>query len=224
MSSLSRHCYAAQSGQSCAYSCDQIHSARAGFTLVELLVVLGVIIALSGISITTYSTMAESGRVRSSQLTIDALTAALAAYGQDSLSLPSSPAERSAGLVCAGRPLGDLDGGGVLDGLPGRDPDLAAALAGGEASLLAARGSSGTTLNDLAQHLGYRGVWSLGIDLTGRQVDETTGRVIDSWGRPLRIGFGARFGSAGFGIWSLGSDGVDQFGAGDDLTSWGDDA
>lgn len=177
-----------------------------GFTLVEMLVVLVVIAALLGTILPLLWISMRKASVGSTRTLMSGILAQISTYRSREVTVIGGgdsglPAEQL-------RRLWDFDRGdagrsdGILDGDPERDPGFA------EDDRAAARVA------------GYRGfVLTSGATVPSRNLDRTTGRVIDAWRNPLRIGFSAeRYGMQGIGIWSLGPDG--KHGTADDIQSW----
>ncbi|MDA3963249.1 MAG: prepilin-type N-terminal cleavage/methylation domain-containing protein [Planctomycetota bacterium] len=189
---------------------------RRGFTLIEMMIVVSVIVALFAISIPVMGLMRERARVTSTDGLVETVATAITSY---QLSLwpvynPTSKAIRNyrAWDWNAAGAAGRND----LDGYPEAD-------------------DSGITSTGHADHLlyagGYRGFLETVRPDLPKQFRGNEGRVIDAWGNTLRIEWAARaYGSAGFGIWSKGGDMKDKLDTGgvaaddeDNLTSWSND-
>ena len=170
-------------------------SRRAGFTLTELMVVIGVIVALAGISYPTFTWLRDRADVDSTRTLIDAVSATIGGQPQRQVTFESGGAMRI-------RALWDFNGDGWLDGAPAKDDAFAAAD------------------RALAVQAGYDGfLGETRAALPPRNVEEGSRRVVDAWGRPLKIDLTHdTYGSSFFGLWSLGPDGVD--GTADDIRSW----
>lgn len=64
-------------------------SRRAGFTLVELLAVLGILVLVGGVAVVAYTRVAESGRVKATQALINELANGVDLYRQQMGEYPS---------------------------------------------------------------------------------------------------------------------------------------
>ncbi len=182
---------------------------RPGFTLIELMVVMGVIAALAGLSVAVMPMVSERSAANATQAVVAAVATAIAADGRSHF--PFYDASLAASRLL---PAWDVNGDGILDGDPTQGEFAA------EPGILA----------DVLPALpDYRGAV---LGLTAVELPEARigaqGRITDGWGEPLRIMHrGASEAPAGvgttqhfLGIYSIGPDGVDQEGAGDDLRSW----
>ncbi|MDA3960550.1 MAG: type II secretion system protein [Planctomycetota bacterium] len=191
----------------------QLHQ---GFTLVEMLVVITVLVALGSMSLWIGPKMIDKGRHDGSQATVLAVATAIGNDGRSHLDLYQASLGGSVLL-----PAWDLNNDGWLDGDPSINaahPDPSTSTSEFDAATLA-----------MAATLSYRGpIHDLAtLTLPDRRLDAGA-RILDGWQRPLRImhrGAAAAPAGAGtgrhfIGIYSLGADGIDQAGAGDDVTSW----
>lgn len=185
---------------------------RHAFTVMELMLVLAVLGVIAGMSLAVGPMILGRSKVRSTQATIVALATAMEAAGEACrmVEVPGLGAAREV-------PAWDVNGDGWIDGDPGRDAAHPDASRSGEREWTDADRSG-----ILAQLPGYRGaVAGLStLSLPDGRIDAGR-RPVDAWKRPLRVVL--RQTSAGrrsLGIYSLGPDGVDQNGAGDDLHSW----
>lgn len=182
-----------------------ISDLRQGFTLVEMLVVISVIVALAALSIPITGMVRSKGKVTQTQAVVHAMTAAIAAADSRSVTV------RFDGQLRTYRRF-DVDGDGLLDPHP-RDGGLD--LPAAEVAVLLEQGYQGP-------------VAELAPSIPGERID-ATGRVTDAWDRPLRI---ARLtaaaedrlaalpprGADAAALWSAGPDGIDD--TGDDIRSW----
>jgi prepilin-type N-terminal cleavage/methylation domain-containing protein len=174
-----------------------------GFTLVELAVVIGVMLALAAISIPTLSYMQHRGRVAATDAVVRTVAMKITEY----------PA-KSWMIEVAGEmqvyPIFDVNRDGILDGTPSLENTILPSSASYSAVILASS---------------YRGFFAMTHPVLPKShVESSSMRVLDSWGQPLRIAFAdAVYGSSGFGIWSMGPDGqtsASTVTVTDDIRSW----
>jgi|GEM_PF-4793822 len=161
-----------------------------------MLVVIGIILTLMSLAIPAYHAHRQSALVANSQRLVTVLSAAITAYTQRVVSLPDRSQRR----------LWDFNGDGILDGDPQRDENFAPAD------------------RTAAQAAGYVGPLSLLSWTPPEGQVDAQGRIVDAWRHPLRLDFSReRYGADGVGLWSLGRDGVNADGGGDDLRGWDGD-
>lgn len=165
---------------------------RRGFTLVELLIVMAVIIALMAMGYGVWATMQARARAQGTQAIV---AAAL---------LDCPPPGKQLTVTCRdGTPkyhwtLGQSPGDESIDGDPARYP---------AAHVIRTRAPDD-----------YRGFVSMS-GFTAPAGVNALGQPLDRYGRPLRARFDpAAFGPGGYGVWSAGPDGLD--GTADDIVSW----
>jgi prepilin-type N-terminal cleavage/methylation domain-containing protein len=171
---------------------------RRGFTLVEVLVGVAIVVLLASASIATFGVIRESSRRRGTLALTESLTAAIAAAGRRELSVTGGTAANPTFRTFA--PLFDLNHDGLVDGAPAVAAD--ATHDGGFDPLIAASPYQGA----LAE---------LKLAVPDRRINDRR-QPIDFWGRPLRIAFHPNsYGGRGFRVWSVGADGVD--GTADDI-------
>ena len=143
-----------------------------GFTLVELLVVIGIIGILVGLVTAGAQTARRRGAVTKAKATIAALDAAIAMYQGD---MGAYPPSENAGLVEA--LSGESD-----------DPD-----------------------------------WQ-GPYMEFKEEELENGELLDSWGAPYLYisvnGGSPKHRTRSYDVYSLGPNGKDEDGAGDDISSW----
>lgn len=157
--------------------------ARRGFSLIELLIVVAVIIGLMGIGFPIYYAVMKRLPAQRTQGLVQAVAAAIATYPATTVSIPGGGVRR----------LWDFNGDGELDG----DPALTFA----------------EPFKSQAAAAGYRGFLAMtGTALEKRMVENSTMRIVDGWKRPLRISFAAggndhTYGPSGVGVWSYGAGG-----------------
>lgn len=190
-----------QAGKS--YSCPA--PARVGFTLVEMLVVISVVVALSAMTIPIVNMVRERGQRTQTRATVDAMTAAIAAAGSRSVTVMIGGELRTFRRF-------DVDNDGLLD----PDPrDVALALPAAERAALIEQGYLGP-------------VAELQPSIPKERID-ATGQVTDAWGQPLRIARLAASdedrlaslpakGADAVALWSAGPDLTDD--TEDDIRSW----
>jgi prepilin-type N-terminal cleavage/methylation domain-containing protein len=163
-----------------------------GFTLLELMVVVSVIIVIGALTFPLVSRLMGQGQEGRTRQVIGAIQAAIASY-------PTQTFENESRQI---RRLWDANGDGILDGIPDREPAFS------------------PLLKDECRRVGYVGIrYNGGISAPSSMIDSESGRIVDAWGNPLRIAFATgAYASSWFGIWSLGEDGTDR--TADDLKSW----
>ena len=173
-----------------------------GFTLVELAVVIGVMLALAAISIPTLSYMQHRGRVAATDAVVRTVAMKITEYPAKSWMIEVNGQMQV-------YPIFDVNRDGILDGTP---------------SLENTALSSSAKYSSVILTSSYRGFFAMTHPvLPKKHVEESTMRVLDAWGFPLRIAFAdSVYGSSGFGVWSVGPDGLTSTGttAGDDIRSW----
>jgi type II secretory pathway pseudopilin PulG len=168
-----------------------------GFSLIETLVVITVIIAIIGMTIPAVSAVRSSQAKSSSLALVTAIGDAINQYGTDAIFAPAS-----SGAGGQQRLLWDFNNDGILDGDPQKDDAFSS--------------------NDrsAATRAAYSGpLRMLGLTLTSTQID-SMGRIVDAWRQPLRV---TRYPSSNGRLqtWSLGPDGtVDSNDDGDDIKPW----
>lgn len=186
------------------------------FTLIELLIVMTVIIALMAMMLPAMNSYRERAAVRQNQALISSLVGAMNSFGVDTFFDPD-PGPGQPHVYRAWYTAGDgfLDGDPAMDGWP-NDPDLQAVL---DRLLIGPEG------------IAYRGpARMLPIAISARHIEPETGRIIDSWGHPLRVldpeAEGSPYddsplrGVIGIGLWSSGPSG-DPDKLKDNIISWG---
>lgn len=190
-------------------------SHRGGFTLIEILLVISVIVLLAGIALPAWSYIAEKGKVNSTRAMIDGLITVI--QDDDRPIVVTVPAAN--GIRPTAHRMWDLDNNGIVDGAPDRDPDFANTVSPTDLALNAAlTGSETATYETLAAKLDYDGIHTLDLTYRESMLDNSTGRLVDAWGQDLRIDFDAnKYGTVGLGIWSLGADPDDDS---DNINSW----
>lgn len=170
---------------------------RAGFTLIEVLVVITVILAIMGMTIPAVSAVRASQARSATEALVTTISSAMTQYGTDGILVPTAT-----GGDGPMRPLWDFNSDGICDGDPRKDDAFSA------------------TDRAAADRAGYRGpMVMLGLSLSTRQYD-AQGRIVDPWRMPLRI---SRYpsGSGRLQVWSLGKDKVvDTTDDGDDIKPW----
>ena len=175
---------------------------RRGWTIIELVVVLCVILILLGMTIAVWGMFSHNTKVNATKNLVNAVSTAIDTYStklwswQEGTPGTPSAAQKSAAIF-------DLNHDGLIDGAP-------AVIAGPKTD-------SGFTPAQIAS--GYTGF----IRMTNATVKPSfiapNFQLLDAWKRPIRIAYAAKiYGTSGFGIWSVGPDGLD--GNEDDLRSW----
>lgn len=165
------------------------HPVHAGFTLPELMVVIGVIVTLMAVGFPAYRHLRERGQVKATETLVAGVATVLA--GQQ---LTAQVPSRSA----SGRPtpdaimvtiaLWDVNADGVLDGNvvvggagAGSDPVLRA-----DRPLYGARFANDADLGAALAIAKYTGFVRTAGFSAGAKALNAKGQVVDAWGTPLR--------------------------------------
>lgn len=172
------------------------HRHRAGFSLVELIVVISVLLVLLATGFVVWSMLRGKAAISSTQALVGSVSTQIVTYSVKQWSWQEASGSKSGQLF-------DLNRDGLIDGAPGITTTTD--LDGGFSPELIASG--------------YRGFVAMnGSSLKKSQIARNQ-QPLDAWKRPLRIAFAAKiYGTAAFGVWSAGPDGID--GTGDDINSW----
>lgn len=185
------------------------HPVRRAFTLIEMMIVITIIAALSAMSYAAYQRVLVSGKNSGTKQLLDGIAATIATYPRDSITVQVS----GSGLVKTGgqeqiRRLWDIDLDQVLDAMPNAP-------------------GAPTTLNNAPD--GYPGFLRMtGMAVPKWAVEAMSLQVRDAWGNPIHIRFGAGRTQSGVGswnLWSVGPDGIDGVTdptaiTTDDICSW----
>jgi prepilin-type N-terminal cleavage/methylation domain-containing protein len=179
------------------------------FTLIEMLIVITIIALLAGIGLPTYAYMRTQARMSSAKAMVMAVQNAIASYELRVWTTVDASTGQPSRVY---RNLWDLNEDGFLDGDP---------------ALYAPPGSTPPLPFDPAivtpvgsVNLRYRGFYDMaGTSLPGRKNIDSSRRLLDPWGQPLRISFGKAYGTREVGIWSSGPD-KGLLPSADDVTSW----
>jgi prepilin-type N-terminal cleavage/methylation domain-containing protein len=181
-------------------------AARGGFTLMEMMVVLAIILTLIGLGFPAYGAWLRRGHISQTRTLLTALAGAIEAYQRRDWPVWDDAAGRQRLY-----PLWDWNGDGLIDGVPERELPGIEAVGHPDHALSAS---------------GYRGVLVMTGAAVGRGQVDAAGRPLDAWKHPLHIARAAGvYGTSTVGIWSLGPDGRDgapgTVEQADNLTSWG---
>ncbi|MBA3684803.1 MAG: type II secretion system protein [Planctomycetes bacterium] len=180
---------------------------RTGFTLTELLIVITVIAALMALGLPSYFSMGKQARIGGSKTLVMAVQNAIASYSEKVWRV----VERNPSASAFGQlrridvQLWDLNDDSVIDGDPALDTAVAFPV-----DIHDPVNPSRTT---------YHGFYDMvGMPLPSRSGVNDQRQVVDAWKQPLRIGFGATYGTRQVGVWSCGPD--LKTGTTDDICSW----
>lgn len=171
------------------------------FTMLELLVVIGIIMVLIGLSFPLMAHMRLNADIKSTRMLVNAVHAAVLQYGHPMVTGTDGKGYNAWTLNWNGHP-NPTDGQQPLDG----DPLLY---------------SASDPITTIAPSF-YRGF----VFMTQFPVDEARldgyHRVVDRWRQPLQIAYASEtYGQDGFGIWSMGPDKTNY--TSDDIQSWTND-
>lgn len=200
-----------------------------GFTLVELLLVISVIVLLMGIAYPAWNVIRNSQRKSGAKVLVGNVAMAIQQYpGGDMWALPTPGGPTPYINVV----LWDWNGDQVLDGNPAVETR-------GDLSLRAQVAASG--YQGFAAQTGFQSGARFGLGRQGERLETASvawaleGKLLDPWRRPLRIAHAAAkiYGGERFGVWSTGPDGAndqdwpngcdgDQARRADNLRSWKD--
>jgi prepilin-type N-terminal cleavage/methylation domain-containing protein len=205
---------------------------RAGFTLMELMIVVTIIIALAAMGFPAWSYIRKNANINATRGLVQAVALSITSYGTrywevnwvDSLGKSKKRMCRLWDMNYASPPVpsfNDADptpGDGILDGRP--SSDVSSSLTPDDPEKY-----DGYFWKELVRS-GYTGFIGMTLPAISKKNIDKRHRVIDPWGQPLHIAYGAEiYGPAGFGIWSLGPDKKDGVIAGvdfsvDNICSW----
>ena len=190
---------------------------RGGFTLVELLMVLAVLVVLMGMGVPAFFAIKKNSAVSTTRSMVQAISAAIAGYQTKAWVTGVQTASGGSWQTRTYR-MWDCNGDHLLDGDPAVDP----------VGILSPADHAAVVAS------GYRGFLEMAQPTVPKRLIKG-GHVIDPWGSPIRITYSgdnlyaadtARlFGTAGLGVWSAGPNKRDVLtgasdAAGDDITSW----
>jgi type II secretory pathway pseudopilin PulG len=173
-----------------------------GWTIIELVVVLCVILVLLGMTIAVWGIFSHNVKVSATKSLVNALSTAIDTYSTKLWSwqegTPGAPsAEQKSSAIF------DLNHDGLIDGAP--------------AIIAGPKTDGGFTPAQIAS--GYTGFIHMTNAIVKPSFIAPNFQLLDAWKHPIRIAYAAKiYGTQGFGIWSVGPDGID--GNEDDLRSW----
>jgi type II secretory pathway pseudopilin PulG len=164
---------------------------RRGFTIVELVIVITIILALFGLVLGAAMALQRKSMRSATQATVLNIAADLRRIKE----------QQNWPTLLGGRRLWDLNADGLLDGFPEKDFNAT---------------EQGWAQDPNVMKLPYAGyVRSAGY--LGRA--DASGHPLDAFGFPLRVGFSVTvYGNEGWGVWSDGPDRIPQ--TSDDIFSW----
>lgn len=185
------------------------HRRMPGFSVIELLIVIGIIVALMAITFPIVARITGSSEKQGTEALLRAVSTAIGNDTQRTVTVSVPTADRGRlgvsnadGLIV--RRYWDFNNDGILDGDPRRDPAFA------------------EKDRDLATLAGYTGAAArMSEGLRGSNLD-SAGRIVDAWKNPLRIDFGGKDKSYGAHQFRVSSDGPDGIASNaDDISSIG---
>ncbi|MBA3683962.1 MAG: type II secretion system protein [Planctomycetes bacterium] len=173
-------------------------TSRRGFTLIELMVVMAIIMVLVGGSLPIYAHMKKRAKLDQTRVLVKSVGAAISAYsstgGVWSWMTTSGPRQA---------PLWDLNRDGLLDGPPDADTGFS---------------TTSQPTSAQASASGYGGFLGMTAFEAPRGLVKNR-LLVDGWGNRLRVAYGAEvYGPSQVGVYSCGIDGAP--GTADDLRSW----
>jgi len=157
---------------------------KGGFTIIELLMVIGVITILAGMALPAFMISRRYAERRAAQGLLESVTLAATVYQQRWWTFMDP--------VLGGRRtvrMWDWNADGILDGRP----------------TIASPGVEATAL----EQSGYTSFFAVANPMTSKAKLDAAEHLLDPWRRPLRISFATElYGSRGFAVWSTGPDGL----------------
>jgi len=154
------------------------HSHRAGWSFVELVIVIAVLVALMAIGFVTWGILRTRTAISSTHMLVGSIATQIVTYSAKQWTWQEPTGAKT-------RQIFDLNRDGLIDGAPGitATPDLDG---GFSAELIAS---------------GYRGFMAV----TGAAIKPSfiskNWQVLDAWKRPMRISFAGKiYGTSGFGL------------------------
>ncbi len=209
-------------------------SRRIGFTLIELIIVITVILALAAMGMPIWNKVRRDGEVNATRNLVQAVALAITSYERRDWAYlkPPSPNNLNTPPLTAVCNLWDLNNDRILDGDPMLSWTAAEKNTAGGSGQYGNRiyelKASGTWVYDTTAQL-YSGFYDMANPTLGKQFfDKATRQICDPWRtgtqrHPLHIYYAANtYGSSSFGVYSTGPDGIDQYGVplSDDICSW----
>lgn len=215
-------------------------ASRRGFTFIELVVVISIIVALSAIGFPVWGMISSRVKVNATDALVNSIATTITTYQSKTwtwnIGTTAAPIMRTYHIFdlnhfnpSSGSPIPDLpdtpngtarfwsiDGYTAPESGPFYNTSTSTFTSDVPPDGVAADPNGGTYDGNFAKEVldsGYRGF----INMAQPQIKKTfiskRGMVVDAWGRPLRIAFAAKvYGTQAFGIWSAGLDKKDDLG------------
>lgn len=176
---------------------------RRGFSFIELMIVIAIIVALAGVSIPILSAIKNRGKRAATDTVVQAVATAIIAHQAKSWTVYDQSTQES-----TVHRLWDINQDYLIDGDPAlENPDLPA----------------GRQFSQAVIDSDYKGLVLMTEPTLPKGFVNRKKQPVDAWKQPLRIAYAITiYGPQGLGVWSAGPDGVDDAydALHDDLRSW----
>jgi prepilin-type N-terminal cleavage/methylation domain-containing protein len=222
---------------------------RRGFTFIELVVVISIIVALAAIGFPTWGMISNRVKVNATDALVNSVATAITTYQTKTwtwnIGTTAAPEMRTYHIFdlnhfnpSSGSPIPDLpdipNGSPRFWSIDGYTPPENGSYYDSSTSTFLSdvppdptpdpNGLYDGNFHRAVLNSGYRGFINMAQPQVKKSFINKRGQVVDAWGRPLRIAFAAKvYGTQAFGIWSAGLDKKDDLEtrrSDDDLRSW----